>query len=142
MSWVGPDAPPFFVIHGANDTLVPVEQARSFVAMLRAESKNPVAYAELPGAQHAFEIFDSPRTLLHRRRGRTGSSRPSGPATGHTARRAPAADAGLGADPGSERDAARRWRPARRRARGPASAACPGGRRWGRCRRCRRRASR
>jgi hypothetical protein len=63
MSWVGPDAPPFFVIHGANDTLVPVEQARAFVAMLRAESKNPVAYAELPGAQHAFELFDSPRTL-------------------------------------------------------------------------------
>ena len=63
MSWVGPDAPPFFVLHGANDSLVPVEQARSFVAMLRAESKNPVAYAELPGAQHAFEIFDSPRTL-------------------------------------------------------------------------------
>ena len=64
MSWVGPDAPPFFVIHGSNDTLVPVEQARSFVAMLRAESKNPVAFAELPGAQHAFEVFDSPRTLF------------------------------------------------------------------------------
>lgn len=63
MSWVGPHAPPFFVIHGANDTLVPVEQARSFVEMLRAESKSPVAYAELPGAQHAFELFDSPRTL-------------------------------------------------------------------------------
>ena len=64
MSWVSPDAPPFFVIHGSNDTLVPVEQARSFVAMLRAESKNPVAYAELPGAQHAFDVFDSPRTIF------------------------------------------------------------------------------
>lgn len=64
MSWVGPDAPPFFVIHGTNDSLVPVEQARSFVSMLRAESKQPVAYAELPGAQHAFEIFDSARTLF------------------------------------------------------------------------------
>lgn len=63
MSWIGPQAPPFFVIHGDNDTLVPVEQARSFVAMLRAESKNPVVYAELPGAQHAFEVFDSPRTI-------------------------------------------------------------------------------
>ncbi|CAN5268499.1 alpha/beta hydrolase [soil metagenome] len=63
MSWVGPDAPPFFVIHGTNDTLVPVEQARAFVDLLRAGSKEPVAYAELPGAQHAFEIFDSPRTL-------------------------------------------------------------------------------
>ncbi len=63
MSWVGPDAPPFMVVHGTNDTLVPVEQARSFVAMLRAESKEPVVYAELPGTQHAFEVFDSRRTL-------------------------------------------------------------------------------
>lgn len=64
MSWVSADAPPFFVVHGTNDSLVPVEQARSFVAMLRAESKSPVAYAELPGAQHAFEVFDSPRTIF------------------------------------------------------------------------------
>ncbi|MCU1369864.1 MAG: carboxylesterase family protein [Ilumatobacteraceae bacterium] len=63
MTWVSPDAPPFFVIHGSNDSLVPAEQARSFVAMLRAESKKPVAFAELPGAQHAFEVFDSPRTI-------------------------------------------------------------------------------
>ncbi len=63
MSWVGADAPPMFLVHGSNDTLVPVEQARSFAAMLRAESKNPVGYAELPGAQHAFEVFDSPRTF-------------------------------------------------------------------------------
>lgn len=63
MSWVGPDAPPFFVVHGANDSLVPVEQARSFVRMLREVSPEPVAYAELPGAQHAFEVFDSARTL-------------------------------------------------------------------------------
>jgi hypothetical protein len=32
--------------------------------MLRAVSTNPVVYAELPGAQHAFEVFDSPRTLF------------------------------------------------------------------------------
>ncbi|MEO6989505.1 MAG: prolyl oligopeptidase family serine peptidase, partial [Aquihabitans sp.] len=63
MSWINPDAPPFMVIHGVNDSLVPVEQARSFVAQLRQESKNPVAYVELPGTQHAFEIFDSPRTI-------------------------------------------------------------------------------
>ena len=64
MTWVRPDAPPFMIIHGANDTLVPVEQARSFAAMLRAESKEPVVYVELPGAQHAYELFDSPRTLF------------------------------------------------------------------------------
>jgi len=61
---VNADAPPMFMVHGTNDSLVPVEQARSFVAMLRAVSRNPVAYAELPGTQHAFEIFDSPRTML------------------------------------------------------------------------------
>jgi acetyl esterase/lipase len=64
MSWVSPDAPPFFVLHGTNDCLVPVEQARSFVEQLKATSKEPVAYAELPGAQHAFDLFASPRSLF------------------------------------------------------------------------------
>lgn len=64
MSWVSPDAPPFFVLHGSNDCLVPVEQARSFVEQLKGASKEPVAYAELPGAQHAFDLFASPRSLF------------------------------------------------------------------------------
>ena len=63
MSWVSPTAPPFMIVHGTNDSLVPIAQARSFAAMLKAESKNPVVFAELPGAQHAFEVFDSPRTI-------------------------------------------------------------------------------
>ena len=58
---VGPDAPPFFVLHGVNDTLVPVETARAFVQGLRAVSHQPVAYAELPLAQHAFDVLASPR---------------------------------------------------------------------------------
>lgn len=63
MSWVNADAPPFMVVHGTNDSLVPVEQARSFVGRLLETSDNPVAYVELPGAQHAFEVFESPRTI-------------------------------------------------------------------------------
>ncbi len=59
---VHPDAPPFFVIHGDLDTLAPVEDARRFVEALRAVSKEPVAYAEMQGAQHAFEVFPSART--------------------------------------------------------------------------------
>ena len=51
-----------FVIQGTHDSLVWVEEARAFVSALQAESKQPVAYAELPGAQHAFEIFHSVRT--------------------------------------------------------------------------------
>jgi acetyl esterase/lipase len=58
---VSADAPPFFVLHGANDSLIPVEQARAFTARLREVSRQPVAYAELPRAQHAFEIFGSAR---------------------------------------------------------------------------------
>ena len=62
MSRVRPDAPPFFVIHGEMDSLAPVEGARVFVELLRAQSKAPVLYAELPGTQHAFEVFPSERT--------------------------------------------------------------------------------
>ena len=49
-------------IHGAHDTLVPVDQARQFVARLREVSKRTVVYAELPGAQHAFDVFPSIRS--------------------------------------------------------------------------------
>jgi acetyl esterase/lipase len=62
MSRITEAAPPFFVIHGRNDRLVPVEEARHFVDLMRERSKAPVVYAELPGAQHAFEIFHSLRT--------------------------------------------------------------------------------
>ncbi|OBH47621.1 alpha/beta hydrolase [Mycobacterium mantenii] len=55
------DAPPFFVLHGRDDSLIPVGEAVEFVEELRAVSKSPVAYAELPHAQHAFDIFSSPR---------------------------------------------------------------------------------
>ncbi|MEQ1785985.1 MAG: alpha/beta hydrolase [Acidimicrobiales bacterium] len=59
---VNADAPPFFAIHGDKDTLAPVEDARAFVAALRAVSRQPVLYAEMQGAQHAFEVFPSLRT--------------------------------------------------------------------------------
>jgi len=61
VSHVSADAPPFFVLHGRNDSLVPVEQARSFVATLRAVSTQPVVYAELPFTQHAFDMLGSVR---------------------------------------------------------------------------------
>jgi acetyl esterase/lipase len=64
ISRVHPEAPPFFVIHGDRDTLVPVGEARRFVEMLRQTARQPVVYAEIPGAQHAFEIFPSLRTTF------------------------------------------------------------------------------
>ena len=59
---VSAEAPPFFVIHGAHDSLVPVAEARELVRRLREVSKEPVVYAELPGAQHAFDVFHSIRS--------------------------------------------------------------------------------
>jgi acetyl esterase/lipase len=61
MSQVSPSAPPFFVLHGSNDSMIPVEQAREFVRLLRAASARPVVYAELPRAQHAFDVLGSVR---------------------------------------------------------------------------------
>jgi acetyl esterase/lipase len=68
MSQVRPGkVPPFFVVHGDRDTLVPVAEARHFAKLLRDAGPAPVVYAEIPGAQHAFEIFPSLRTtfVLH-----------------------------------------------------------------------------
>lgn len=66
MSQAHAGAPPFLVVHGDRDTLVPVEEARRFAAALAGEGV-PVVYAEIPGAQHAFEVFPSLRTtyVLH-----------------------------------------------------------------------------
>lgn len=55
---VGPGAPPFLVVHGTIDNLVPVEQARRFVGLLR-DAGTDVTYVELVGAPHAFDVFHS-----------------------------------------------------------------------------------
>jgi acetyl esterase/lipase len=63
LAQVRPDAPPFFVLHGTHDSLASVDEARLFGQRLRAASRNPVAYAELPGAQHAWDLFRSARAM-------------------------------------------------------------------------------
>ena len=55
------DAPPFLLIHGDNDSSTLVEDTRELVARLREVSTQPVLYAELPGAQHTFDLFRSLR---------------------------------------------------------------------------------
>ena len=58
-----PDAPPFFILHGTYDALCPVGEAREFATELRRVSDDPVAYAELDGAQHGWDTLCSPRAL-------------------------------------------------------------------------------
>jgi acetyl esterase/lipase len=61
LSRVRPDAPPMLLVHGTNDSLIPVEHGRALAEALRAVSEQPVVYVELPYAQHAFDVFGSPR---------------------------------------------------------------------------------
>ena len=54
--------PPFMVVHGALDSMVPAHAARAFVDGLRADSPEVVVHAELPGAQHTFDVLASVRS--------------------------------------------------------------------------------
>lgn len=62
MHQVGGDAPPFFVIHGAGDTLISPSESRDFVHALREASDEVVVYAEMPGGQHAFDTMPTWRS--------------------------------------------------------------------------------
>ena len=53
--------PPLLVVHGDKDLLVPAADARAFAERARARSSNEVRYAELPGAHHDFDLFESIR---------------------------------------------------------------------------------
>jgi acetyl esterase/lipase len=56
--------PPFLVVHGSADTIVSVGQSRRFVRRLR-EVGAEVRHAELPRAQHGFDMFPTTRTAHH-----------------------------------------------------------------------------
>jgi acetyl esterase/lipase len=59
MARIHEDAPPFLLIHGEQDTIIPVDEARQFHASLAAVSRNPVELLEIPRAGHAFDLVDA-----------------------------------------------------------------------------------
>jgi acetyl esterase/lipase len=61
MNHITENAPDFLVVHGAHDSLVPVKQARIFTQRLRDTTTGSITYLEIPGAQHAFDVFGSIR---------------------------------------------------------------------------------
>jgi acetyl esterase/lipase len=68
---VGPQAPPLFVLHGTHDSLIPIAEARAFIESADRVSPQPCVFAELAGAQHAWDLFNTPWThctvsALHR----------------------------------------------------------------------------
>ena len=56
-------APPMMMVAGSRDALVPIEASRPFARRLAEVSEHAVIWVELLGAQHAYEIFPSPRTV-------------------------------------------------------------------------------
>lgn len=57
-------APPFFVLHGENDSVIPSTQAGCFCAALRDARAGTVCYAELANANHAFDTVATVRSRL------------------------------------------------------------------------------
>lgn len=58
------DAPPFLVLHGDHDSLVPLAESRYFADALREASRRSVTFVPVPGATHAFDAVPSLRTQL------------------------------------------------------------------------------
>jgi len=48
-------------VHGDRDSIAPPAESRRFAEALRAHGVT-VVHAAIPDAQHAFEVFSSPRT--------------------------------------------------------------------------------
>ena len=59
MARIHADAPPFLLLHGELDSIIPVDEARQFHTALAATSRQRVEYSELPRAGHAFDLVDS-----------------------------------------------------------------------------------
>jgi acetyl esterase/lipase len=55
-------APPFLVVQGTSDNLVLPAESRAFVERLRAVSRAPVLYLEVPRGAHWFDAVPSLRT--------------------------------------------------------------------------------
>ena len=56
-------AQPWLVLQGDRDTLTPAVEALDFTAALREHSPFPVGYLEVPQAQHAFDLYYTPRAI-------------------------------------------------------------------------------
>ncbi|OQR85060.1 endomembrane protein 70-like protein [Achlya hypogyna] len=65
----GAKVPPFLIVHGEYDSVVPYEDSKEFYDALQAtrdrSHRVPDIFVKVPHAQHAFNIFTSPRALAY-----------------------------------------------------------------------------
>jgi acetyl esterase/lipase len=59
---VDASAPPFLIVHGDHDSLVPIAESAHFAEALAAVSRQPALLATIPGATHGFDVVRSLRT--------------------------------------------------------------------------------
>ena len=62
-SLVHPNAPPFMIVHGSADALIPFKEAECFYQALSAVSDQPVNFLGVDGAQHGFDMLMSSWSL-------------------------------------------------------------------------------
>ena len=59
--YAGRGSVPLLIVHGGQDTFTPSSRACALAERARRATTNPVVYAELPGAQHSFDLLSSIR---------------------------------------------------------------------------------
>lgn len=57
-------APPFLVLHGTHDELIPLQEARWFAERMRQHYPGESIYVEVPYAHHGWDVPHSPRCDL------------------------------------------------------------------------------
>ena len=61
---LGADTPPLLLVHGTYDSVVPIAEARAFARHGERVAPGRVSLLEVPGGQHAFNLFRSRRSDL------------------------------------------------------------------------------
>jgi acetyl esterase/lipase len=61
LDYAGRGSPPLLIVHGDQDTLTAASTAHRLADRVAERSTEPVVYAELPGAQHSFDLLTSIR---------------------------------------------------------------------------------
>ncbi|BEG57556.1 alpha/beta hydrolase [Helicobacter sp. NHP21005] len=63
-SYISKNTPPFFIMNGSKDPIVPTEQSVLFTkALQKVLGKDKVVYIQLPGVGHGGRAFEEPKNL-------------------------------------------------------------------------------
>ena len=58
-NWVSENTPPFLLIQGETDALIPVKETQAFWNALQTKNRNHSTLLTLPLVEHSFDIFPS-----------------------------------------------------------------------------------